>query len=122
MCYYCNHLIPWLGFYQWTPLSTARHYGCCPHYEAAIIEWYSSLGEGKWRENRHGERKTRLITALRDIWQFHPSPQLEALTDEVATVVYSQLAIRHDARRQARRLRSGITGDNSTQFDLALKY
>lgn len=121
MCYHCEYLVPWMGFYQWTPLTKARQFGCCAHYEAAVLEWYSTLGEGKWRENRHGERKTRFITTLRDTWQFSPDPQLEILTNEVASVAYAQMGIRHDALRQARQIRSRRTGQNTAQFRLTFK-
>ena len=124
MCEYCNDLIPWMGFGNWIPLRSARQGGCCDFYVASIKEWYSSFGEGKWRENRHGDRKSRLIAELRDLWQVSPGDDiLEQLVAEIHTVAYSQMAIRHDRYRQTRRFRwKRKTGDNTTQERLTYKY
>ena len=122
MCDYCGDLIIWMGYGNFIPLREARRGGCCNFYIQEVTNYYSNLGEGTRRDNRHGERKTRRVRQIRSLWQFPDTDRSEELVSQIHTCWYGQQSIQHEITRNQRKYTHRKTGRNTTQVRLTTKY
>ncbi len=83
--------------------------------------YHTPFSERQWRENRQ-DKPRRLIAILRDVWHLSNREEDQELLSTIHTAFYDQSSIRHSVAYNRRWCNRRVTGQNSTQTRLTMKY